>query len=78
MDSIWLLLATASILGQALIKQKCKLLKLLITHFDCLLRDSAAPPAVWGLLVMRGFYLGCLPESHHSNQVGVIGLYRDH
>ena len=39
-----------SILGQALIKQKCNLLKLLITHPDCLLRDSAAPPAVWGLL----------------------------
>ena len=37
-----------SILGQALIKQKCKLLKLLTTHFDCLLRDSAAPPAVVG------------------------------
>ena len=51
MDSIWLPLATASILGQALIKQKCNLLKLLTTHFDCLLRDSAAPPAVWGLLV---------------------------
>ena len=40
-----------SVLEQALIKQKCNLLKLLITHFDCLLRDSAAPPAVWGLLV---------------------------
>ena len=48
MDSKWLPLATASILGQALIKQKCKLLKLLITHFDCLLRDSAAPAAVCG------------------------------
>ncbi len=34
-----------------LIKQKCNLLNLLTTHFDCLLRDSAAPPAVWGLLV---------------------------
>ena len=50
MDSKRLPLATASILGQALIKQRCNLLKLLITHFDCLLRDSAAPPAVWGLL----------------------------
>ncbi len=29
-----------------LIKQKCNLLNLFITHFDCLLRDSATPPAV--------------------------------
>ena len=55
MDSKWLPLATASVLGQALIKQKCNLLKLLITHPDCLLCDSAAPPAVWGLLVSRVF-----------------------
>ncbi len=45
---IILLIYGARLPLQALIKQKCNLLNLLTTHFDCLLRDSAAPPGRCG------------------------------